>query len=245
MKKSYLALLLLSLGACQMPLAFQDPATARETSAWQLQGRFRPNQQTGNPNTGYPAQGQVPVHQQSGYVPAYPQGGAPAQAQNPYAQGQPGQHGQPARQSLYDWSGGVVDSPQEGQIKTVQGAGNHGLEESVEGRMHIIELYQSVLDERDQLLTEVEALQAALETSRDQLLAERGTTEEQKLRLAALEEANRGLDEENRGMAGRLAKAQIRRLESEKLLLETQIAWHRDRGDVGHQARPASLDNPE
>ena len=140
---------------------------------------------------------------------------------------------------LLAWNG-VVQSPAQGTIVTVEGPSSHGLEPSIEGRMHIIELYQEVLDERDQLLSEVHALQNALASSQELLDAARSTTMDLETRVAALEEGNRTLIEESRDMAARLTTAQIRRLEAEKVLLETQIAWHRERDALALTARPVS-----
>ena len=95
--------------------------------------------------------------------------------------------------------------------------------------MHILNLYQEVLDERDSLLAEVERLGSALQTSEAERNMVRASEAEIGTRIAALEEAKRSLLEQNQDLAARLTTAQIRRLESEKLLLETQIAWHRDR----------------
>jgi hypothetical protein len=153
----------------------------------------------------------------------------------PGAQGEPAAaagapFGQDALQTpLRGWDGGVVEEPRAGEIATVDGVRHHGLEPSMEGRMHIIELYQEVLDERDQLLTEVRALQDALEKSQATLEEGRLTATGFGTRITALEEGNRRLTEENRDLAARLTTAQVRRLEAEKLLLETRIAWHRER----------------
>jgi len=215
-------LLLACLASCQVPLAFQEPMGSSQASAWQTPGGFR------NAPAGA-AQAQQPMTD-----PAVGRNGAPAQA-----------WAQPQGAQLYDWGGGVVDAPRQGEILTVSGAGPHGLQESVEGRMHIIELYQSVLDERDQLLTEVEALQAALLKTQESLEAQRGVGLTQGTQLQALEEAKRLLLEENRELAGRLTTAQIRRLEAEKLLLETQIAWHKSRGAGPEVRQVANPEKPE
>ncbi len=198
-----IALGALWLGACQMPLAFQDPVTARENQQWQTQGRFR---------------------SEAGPLQAAPTNATPGAGMAPNA---PFQTNQPA--PLLGWNGGVVDSPEDGAIQTVNGTPTRGLEPTIEGRNHIIELYQAVLDERDQLITEVTALQTALGSSQTQLEAARSGMAERDTRISALEEGSRSLTEENNTLAARLTTAQIRRLEAEKLLLETQIAWHRER----------------
>ncbi len=141
---------------------------------------------------------------------------------------------------LYAWDGGVVDGAPQGQV--VQESASRGPEAPPTGRMHIIELYQQVLEERDALAAEVRGLEAALEKTAAELEAERTQRATLETRVAALEEGHRGLLEENRDLGARLTTAQIRRLESEKLLLETRIEMHRARAAEEERARvrPAS-----
>ncbi len=209
-------LLLLSALALAGLSACQMPLAFQDPMAVPQSGGWQPQGRFRNP--GAPAS-QPTVHQN-----AYPASSG--------AQGAP----------LLGWDGGVVDGPRQGEVVSVSGAGTHAMEESVDGRMHIIELYQSVLDERDQLQSEVAALQAALETSQAELGAQREDGLTQGTRIEALEQAKSTLMQENKDLAGRLAKAQLRRLEAEKLLLETQIAWHRSQG-AAPEAR--SVANPE
>ncbi len=131
---------------------------------------------------------------------------------------------------LLAWDGGVVQGPRPGQVSD-QGTPAHGLEPTIEGRMHILELYQAVLDERDSLALEVKALTAALEKSETGLGETRRASSELETRMAALEEAKEALLRQNQELAARLTTAQIRRLEAEKLLLETRIAWQREKGE--------------
>ncbi len=134
--------------------------------------------------------------------------------------------GSPA--SLYAWDGSVVEGPASGQVSQ-QATPGHGLEPTIEGRMHILELYQAVLDERDALAAEVKALTAALEKSEADLDQGRSASAELETKLAAAERAKDALLEQNLELSGRLTTAQIRRLEAEKLLLETRIAWQREK----------------
>ena len=197
--------------SCRMPVMFQEPMAGQGTPAWHAQGRFRPA--LPDPNEAYPASNQA--------APAVVD--TSAQAQEP----------------LQAWSGGVVPDPKAG-VQTAQTPPAHGLEPSVDGRMHIIELYQEVLDERDGLADEVRALQTALARTQETLDAERMDAATRETRLSALEERSRALLEENRDLAARLTTAQVRRLEAEKLLLETQIAWRRERQGSPRPAAPAA-----
>ena len=129
---------------------------------------------------------------------------------------------------LLSWDGGVVAGAPQGTATTGTSP-SRGLEPSGDSRVHIIELYQEVLDERDALLGEVEALSAALDEAQEMFRQTRAHATELELRIAALSEGQSALAEENADMAARLTTAQIRRLEAEKILLETRIAWHKER----------------
>jgi len=132
---------------------------------------------------------------------------------------QPGTSGGEA--PLIGWDGGVVDGPASGSVQRT--GPERGLEPSGSGRMHIIELYQEVLDERDAMRDEIAALTSALERSQglyDQAHATVGALE---ARVAELEAERDRVTEENTELTARLTTAQIRRLEAEKLLLETRI----------------------
>ena len=130
--------------------------------------------------------------------------------------------------TLYGWDGSVAAGETPGQVSQRANPG-HGLEPTIEGRMHILELYQTVLDERDALASEVQALTKALERTEGDLAAVRGEKAELETRLAAEERAKQGLLQQNVELSGRLTTAQIRRLEAEKLLLETRIAWQKEK----------------
>lgn len=134
----------------------------------------------------------------------------------------------PADPTLYGWDGSVAAGGVPGQVNQRANPG-HGLEPTIEGRMHILELYQAVLDERDALATEVQALTKALERTEADLVAVRGEKAELETRVSAEERAKEGLLQQNLELSGRLTTAQIRRLEAEKLLLETRIAWQKEK----------------
>jgi hypothetical protein len=110
-------------------------------------------------------------------------------------------------------------------------------------RLYLLELYQRAVDERDELVLEVSAREKALAQS------EVGYAElEQKntalgLELADLRTRVAGLEDENFDLAGRLATAQIRRLEAEKLLLEATIEW--DRLNAANQVAGLPADDAE
>lgn len=194
------------LAACQVPLAFQGPAPTGAvggTGAWGAM----PSEASSSP---------------TGQLPQSPDARQGTQASTPPTADSP----------LLDWQGGVVEAPRQGTVHEVSRVGSRGLQESVEGRMHIIELYQSVLDERDQLLTEVDALQGALEKAQQEIQEAQDKFAELTTRADALEEAKKQLLAQNKELADRLTTAQLRRLEAEKLLLETQLAWHQEKSEA-------------
>ena len=108
-------------------------------------------------------------------------------------------------------------------------APTHGIEPTIEGKMYLIELYQQVLDERDALLAEVQDLSAILERTQVRLEDTSLRATELEGHVQSLEQGKRALMGQNQDMASRLTTAQIRRLEAEKLLLETRVSWHRER----------------
>lgn len=107
-------------------------------------------------------------------------------------------------------------------------------------RYHMLELYQQVVDERDALSGEVRRLSAEVSAARARnLLSEQ--------RLAELEKSHveRGLELErvqadNVELAGRLTTAQIRRLQAEKLLLESRLEATRARNAAQSAPAPES-----
>ena len=113
------------------------------------------------------------------------------------------------------------------------------LELTGRARTHIIELYQQVLEERDVLAHEVEELRANLAETDLALDAKTKAVEELSGRVAALEEAHRTLLADNQSIAARLVQAQIRRLEAEKLLLETRIESERAKAEESARAAAA------
>jgi hypothetical protein len=208
-----------ALASCLVPASVFERASfptvppLERPDYWQSQGRYR----------------QEPAAEENRAVPAEPVASAAAQP--------PGVAPQPfAQPPLLGWDGGVVDGAPSGSV-SAEGQPAHGLEPSPAGRMHIIELYQRVLDERDSLAGEVETLARTLEETQGTLAAERARSADLETRLAALEASHQSTLGDNRELAARLATAQIRRLEAEKLLLETKLEGLRAR--AAQEAAPA------
>lgn len=143
---------------------------------------------------------------------------------------------------LYAWDGGVVDGSPQGVSQDTEAP--RGLEQPAPGRTHIIELYQQVLDERDSLAEEVELLRKGLEQTSLALEEETKKSGDLYARVTALEVSHRELMEDNQAIAARLVQAQIRRLEAEKMLLETRIEMEKAREAEAAQAAAAATRAP-
>ena len=197
-----LVLCLAASAACTMPPysgMVHPPEFGPQQPAWQTGGRYRTEgTQGGPPQAEYQNQGAPPRHSATTGV-------AATASERP----------------IYGWDGGVVDGPAQGRV--VREEPIRGIEPSATGRMHIIELYQEVLDERDALSEDVETLTAALEQAQAALAQKRQEMEGLKGRMAELEAGQERLFTQNQEIAARLTTAQIRRLEAEKLLLQSRI----------------------
>ena len=200
------------LSACIVPPSLYERASYAPPS-WQEQGRYRP--------AGADSPGSAPANTPAAEAPS------PASLADPHAP-QDGAAPPVAQPPLYAWDGGVVDGAPQGRVEEEQGS-PRGLEQPPAGRAHIIELYQQALDERDALATEVEVLRKGLEETRALLDSKTEEALALSSQVATLEASHAGLLRDNQDFAARLVQAQIRRLEAEKLLLETRIEIQRAR----------------
>lgn len=123
---------------------------------------------------------------------------------------------------LYARDGSVVSANEPGVVQ-MQDTLGHDLSPTNGGRMYILELYQKVIEERDALQLEINALR----TDNERVRVALDESEQRVAELAAdLDRARadrQSLLDENMELASRLTTAQIRRLEAERLLLETRI----------------------
>ena len=223
------ALALVALAACIVPPSmFERASWGPPRDYWQENGRYR----TENPEGAPPAGGENPSE-----VAATPETNqAPGAKPSEPATATPG--ATPTKDAaLYAWDGGVVDGPAQGV--TPDKDEPRGLEPPAPGRTHIIEFYQQVLDERDGLTEEVELLRKSLEQTTLALEQETQKSNDLTARVAALEVGHRELMEDNQAIAARLVQAQIRRLEAEKMLLETRIELEKQKAEEAAQAAAA------
>lgn len=239
----------LLLAACIVPPSVYERASwgRPQAESWQDQGRYRQSESL-------PARDALRADESTPPAPAAvtpttaaqaPPGRTYQTSTDPLAEAQPSAPptARAPEAPLYAWDGGVVDGAPQGRVAEQEGT-PRGLETPPAGRMHIIELYQQVLDERDALASEVEFLRKGLEETRVALEARTKESQDLTAQVAALEAARSGLMNDNKDIAARLVQAQIRRLEAEKLLLETRIEVERGKAEeaalaAAAQARPS------
>ncbi len=136
--------------------------------------------------------------------------------------------GEPSsRTRLYARDGSPVPDQAGGSVTTAEGVAQHGPDAEDGSRPYLLELYQSAVDQKEKLELEVTALHRQIEDAGQQLSAQEVENDALALRVRALETEAAGREGENLELAARLATAQIRRLEAEKLLLETTLDWTR------------------
>lgn len=90
-------------------------------------------------------------------------------------------------------------------------------------RPYLLELYQASVERNDELQLEVELLTRQLQKSHEEHQAETAHAQELEGRVQELQARVAELDAQAVELAARLTTAQIRRLEAEKLLLETTL----------------------
>lgn len=90
-------------------------------------------------------------------------------------------------------------------------------------RMYLLDLYQKAIDEREALSLEIKSMGATLERAQIELGAAQQAQAMQTQQITNLQAELEQARSQNFELAARLVTAQIRRLEAEKLLLETKI----------------------
>lgn len=99
--------------------------------------------------------------------------------------------------------------------------------ESGGSRPYLLELYQQAVSDKDQLSLEVTALNQELSRQDEAYRELESEFEQFKQQFTQLETERDEIQKQNFELAGRLTTAQIRRLESEKMLLEAIIEQRR------------------
>lgn len=148
-------------------------------------------------------------------------------ARNDYAAGwdsAPAPEGTPV---LYGRDGSPVGRAQPGVVVQQDEPINDGLAEAPGSRTVLLDLYDQVTRERDELLLEFDELSAENEIATTTIDVQKRRIAELEGKVAALEAKNAELDALQFELAGRLAQAQIGRLEAERALLEASVEWRR------------------
>ena len=123
---------------------------------------------------------------------------------------------------LYSRAGGVVEAQEPGSV--VGGApSSHGMDLTEQGRQNLLEILMATNDERDALRDEVDLLRLARDRMEEDLELAYRELETHSAELARLERELADMGARNHELASRLVTAQIRRLEAEKILLESKI----------------------
>ncbi len=127
---------------------------------------------------------------------------------------------------LYARDGSIVNAQSPGTVAMTPSTGQSAAVDDG-SRWTLLEQYQATIQENESLEFELEALTRALEQSeaRETGLATEITGLEAK--IAGLGQRVEVLEGHNLELASRLTTAQIRRLQSEKLLLEAKLDWKR------------------
>ncbi len=128
--------------------------------------------------------------------------------------------------NLYDRNGNVVGEQKPGTT-VVAPAPGQAASSGEDSRWTLLEKYQSSLSEKEQLTFELQAITNALRESEAREVASAATVEHLKKQLIEMDGRGQALAGQNMELAERLATAQIRRLQSEKLLLEAKLDWRR------------------
>ena len=131
-----------------------------------------------------------------------------------------------SNERLYPADEGPTAMPEPG-AEWEEGPFPHDMQPTGAGRLYLLELYQQTIDDKEALEREVGGLTDALDRAYAELDARNGELAEALSGRSGLEVETQRLREENQDLAARLATAQIRRLEAEKMLLEAKIEWAR------------------
>jgi len=146
---------------------------------------------------------------------------------------------------LYARDGSVVGAQPAGTVAVTPNTGQSVAAPGGEGsRWTLLEQYQSAVKAKEELEVEVQGLTAALDQSEARELEL--TAELEQLReLASRNEAQiETLKAESVELASRLTTAQIRRLQSEKLLLEAKLDWRKVQAVINQPETPPSVTEP-
>ncbi|MFT7670797.1 MAG: hypothetical protein ACI8X5_003510 [Planctomycetota bacterium] len=144
---------------------------------------------------------------------------------------------------LYARDGSVVTQQAPGTL-TVSPSTGHSSVSDPGGRWTLLEKYQSTMQRNEDVEVELRGLTRELEIADEEKILAMQAIEELRVGKAKLDERIGMLEGHNVELASRLTTAQIRRLQSEKLLLETKLDWKRVESALGAAplAKPAEAE---
>ena len=151
---------------------------------------------------------------------------------------------------LYARDGSVVGEQQPGTVQVTPDSGRGAAEEGG-SRWTLLEQYQNAVTENEDMALELRALNQALDALEAREAELSTLVRELQDTLAATRNQVTSLQDENVELASRLTTAQIRRLQSEKLLLQAKLDWKRvemmineDEGGPAEPADPSAAATP-
>ena len=243
----------LGVASCAGPLYYARPGMnpgAQPAGSGQLQGAYSPAQSSGMAGWTPQVQGGANLSQGGGAYSATPNG-RPA-AMDPAARVvSPGSTGisapftpNPGPTTPLYGDGGMVHSEPAGSRMALD-APARDLEPGGTGRPLMLQQYQGVLEERDALRIEVQALTGQLELMQDRIVELQNELQAGDFGRAELEQEHSTkdrriaeLETQNADLSARLVTAQIRRLEAEKDLIQILIDAQRDTPATAGAGRP-------
>lgn len=157
-----------------------------------------------------------------------------------------------AEPKLYARDGSVVGAQEPGTVAVTPQNGR-GSAEDGGSRWTLLEQYQDAVSENEDMELELRAMNQALDEAETREAEMTTLVRELQATLASTRTEVGQLQEQNLELASRLTTAQIRRLQSEKLLLEAKLDWKRvemminadeggpaEPGTPGDETQPAS-----
>jgi hypothetical protein len=128
---------------------------------------------------------------------------------------------------LYGRDGSPVGASPSGAVVESPAPLNPGVQETGGSRGVILDLYGQLKNEHEELLVEFDAVVEENDAATKTMTWQAARITELEGQVAALTKRNVELEASELELAGRLAQAQIGRLEAERALLEASLEWRR------------------
>lgn len=128
---------------------------------------------------------------------------------------------------LYGRDGSPVGASPSGEVVQSPEKINSGVETAGGSRAVLLDLYSKLMTDHDELLADFDAVAEENEAATKTMSRQAGRIAELEGQVATLTKRNSDLESSQLELAGRLAQAQIGRLEAERALLEASLEWRR------------------